>query len=209
VGDKQPGHVVAGQKNLIRPGTEALRKKWPYGHNQRWKCSGISLVAAGFSLRKLKLEQLADPVKIALGARQIPATYIVFDVLYHDDAQCLYLPLSQRKEILRDLIEESLELVESRYILAEGKSYYREVLAQGLEGVMAKGLDSPYLVGQRSRHWLKVKPRATAFKRLLEWRNSKTNGRRSGLLPGKDLLLENKIAQNKKNPPDKESNKSV
>jgi bifunctional non-homologous end joining protein LigD len=113
--------------------------------------------------RKLQQrEQLSEPIKIGFVARQIPATYIVFDVLYHDDAKCLHLPLSQRKEILQDLLEESAELVESRYILTEGKSYYREVVSQGLEGVMAKALDSPYLVGQRSRHWLKVKPRKTA-----------------------------------------------
>jgi bifunctional non-homologous end joining protein LigD len=113
--------------------------------------------------RKLQQrEQLADPVKIGLVARQLPATYIVFDVLYHDDAKCLHLPLSRRKEILGDLLAESAEVVESRYILAQGKSFYREVVAQGLEGVMAKALDSPYLVGQRSRHWLKIKPRGQA-----------------------------------------------
>jgi bifunctional non-homologous end joining protein LigD len=107
-------------------------------------------------------EQASDPVKIGLLARQIPATFIAFDVLYHNDAKLLHLPLSQRKEILHGMLEESAQLLESRYIQEQGKSFFREVVAQGLEGVMGKALDSPYLVGQRSRHWLKIKPRGTA-----------------------------------------------
>jgi bifunctional non-homologous end joining protein LigD len=113
--------------------------------------------------RKLQQrEQVADPVKIGLVARQVPATYIAFDVLYHNDASCIHLPLQRRKELLGEILAESAEVVESRYIQARGRSFYQEVVAQGLEGVMAKALDSPYLIGQRSRHWLKIKPRGTA-----------------------------------------------
>jgi bifunctional non-homologous end joining protein LigD len=113
--------------------------------------------------RKLQQrEQQSDPVKISLLAPQLPATYIAFDVLYHNDIQCLHLPLSERKEILRSILAESGQVVESAYILEQGKSFYREVVAQGLEGVMAKALDSPYLIGQRSRYWLKIKPRGRA-----------------------------------------------
>ena len=114
--------------------------------------------------RKLQQrEQVADPMKIGLVAKQIPATYIVFDVLYRDDETCLHLPLSRRKEILADLLEESGQMVESGYVEARGLSFYREVVARGLEGVMAKALDSPYLIGKRSRHWFKIKPRGKAI----------------------------------------------
>jgi bifunctional non-homologous end joining protein LigD len=113
--------------------------------------------------RKLQQrEQQSDPVKIGLLAPQLPATYIAFDVLYHDDVKCLQLPLAERKEILRSLLAEAVQVVESAYILEQGKSFYRKVVAQGLEGVMAKALDSPYLMGQRSRYWLKIKPRGRA-----------------------------------------------
>jgi bifunctional non-homologous end joining protein LigD len=107
-------------------------------------------------------EQVADPVKISLLAQRIPATYMAFDVLYHDDKECLHFPLRQRKEILRDILAASDQVVESGYIRGQGKSFYRETVAQGLEGVMAKALDSPYLIGRRSRWWLKIKPRGTA-----------------------------------------------
>jgi DNA ligase D-like protein (predicted ligase) len=113
--------------------------------------------------RKLQQrDQVADPMKIDLVAGRLPATYIVFDVLYLNDEQCLHLPLSRRKEILTELLRESAHMVESGYLEQQGRSFYREVVSQGLEGVMAKALDSPYLVGQRSRHWLKIKPRGMA-----------------------------------------------
>ncbi len=35
-------------------------------------------------------------------------------------------------------------------------------MARGLEGIMAKANASPYLIGKRSRHWLKIKPRGRA-----------------------------------------------
>jgi len=114
--------------------------------------------------RKLQQrEQVADPMKVELVAQKLPATYIVFDVLYRNDEPCLHLPLSRRKEILADLLEESAQMVESGYIEARGLSFYREAVARGLEGVMAKALDSPYLIGKRSRHWLKIKPRGKAI----------------------------------------------
>jgi ATP-dependent DNA ligase len=59
---------------------------------------------------------------------------MAYDVLFHDDEKCIHLPLSRRKEILRGLLDESEEVAESRYVQEQGKSFYREVVAQGLEG---------------------------------------------------------------------------
>jgi bifunctional non-homologous end joining protein LigD len=124
----------------------------------------VVLSAGRADFRKLQQrEQAADPMKIGLAAKQLPATYIAFDVLYHNGETCLHLPLSRRKEILAGLLPASGQMVESGYVENRGLSFYREVVARGLEGVMAKALDSPYLVGKRSRHWLKIKPRGKAI----------------------------------------------
>jgi DNA ligase-1 len=40
---------------------------------------------------------------------------------------------------------------------AEAEAFYARALADGLEGVMVKGLDAPYTPGVRGRGWLKVK----------------------------------------------------
>jgi bifunctional non-homologous end joining protein LigD len=72
-------------------------------------------------------------------------------------------PLGERKELLSKILGESPDLVESRYIQEKGRAFFQEAVAQGLEGIMAKSLSSPYLVGKRSRYWLKMKPRGQAL----------------------------------------------
>jgi ATP-dependent DNA ligase len=39
-----------------------------------------------------------------------------------------------------------------------GRKLFAQIMRLGLEGMMAKRLDSPYFPGKRSRHWLKIKP---------------------------------------------------
>jgi bifunctional non-homologous end joining protein LigD len=113
--------------------------------------------------RKLQQrEQASDPTKISLLARKLPAVYVAFDVLFLNGERRVDLPLAQRKALLRDVLTESRHLVESRYIHEQGASFFQEVVDRGLEGVMAKNLASPYLIGRRSRFWLKIKPRLRA-----------------------------------------------
>ena len=50
-------------------------------------------------------------------------------------------------------------VVESQYIEEKGRAFFQEAVDLGLEGIMAKAMASPYLIGKRSRHWLKIKPR--------------------------------------------------
>ncbi len=104
-------------------------------------------------------EQVASPLKIELLSRQLPATYMVFDLLFLNGEPRVDLPLSERKELLQGILPGSPHLVESGYILEKGRAFFQEAVEQGLEGVMAKALDSPYLIGRRSRFWLKIKPR--------------------------------------------------
>ncbi len=104
-------------------------------------------------------EQLTDPLKIDIMSRQLPATYVVFDLLYLNDREYLEVPLIERKQVMRAVLPESEVLVESQYIEEHGQAFFREAVERGLEGVMAKAKASPYLIGKRSRHWLKIKPR--------------------------------------------------
>ena len=58
-------------------------------------------------------------------------------------------------------------MIESRFIRERGRVFFREAVSQGLEGIMAKTLDGPYLMGRRSRLWLKIKPRLEKECRVL------------------------------------------
>lgn len=122
----------------------------------------VALTQGRADFRKLQQrEQLADAVKIELAARRVPVTYLVFDVLYLNDKTYLHVPLMERKQVLQEMLRESDQVLESKYIQEQGKAFFQEVVAQGLEGVMGKAMSSPYLPGKRSRHWLKIKPRGS------------------------------------------------
>lgn len=125
-------------------------------------------------------EQVADPLKIQLLSRQLPATYIAFDLLYLNDEKYLQVPLIERKRLLEAIMQESPYLVESRFILEKGRAFFKEAVAQGLEGVMGKALNSPYLMGTRSRHWLKIKPRGQVECYIVGYREGQ--GARQGLV---------------------------
>jgi ATP-dependent DNA ligase len=91
----------------------------------------------------------------------MPATYMVFDLLYEGYRSLLAEPLSQRRERLRQLVLDldRPQLIFSEGIVGPGRVLFEEVCRQGLEGLMAKRLTSRYRPGKRTTAWLKIKPR--------------------------------------------------
>jgi len=108
-------------------------------------------------------EHVSDSLKTELYAERMPVTYMAFDILYSNGNMHVHVPLTSRKELLQRLLNESPYLAESRYIQEKGKSFFEQAMEHGLEGVMAKRADSPYLIGKRSRYWLKIKPKHSAI----------------------------------------------
>ncbi|RUM87327.1 MAG: hypothetical protein DSZ24_06410 [Thermodesulfatator sp.] len=104
-------------------------------------------------------EHVVSRIKIEALSRRLPATYMVFDLLYLEGRPVMERPLEERRKLLREILPESPYLVESRYVLEKGRAFFEKVVAEGLEGVMAKALESPYLPGKRVDFWLKFKPR--------------------------------------------------
>ena len=102
-------------------------------------------------------EHVESKTRIELLSKLIPATYIVFDILYKDGKDLTSFPLIERKEILAKTVKESSRIVLSEYVIGNGRKFFETVKKQGLEGIMAKKLNSPYLKGERSKLWLKIK----------------------------------------------------
>jgi DNA ligase D-like protein (predicted ligase) len=100
-------------------------------------------------------EQLDNKVLIELKSAEWPATLFVFDVLQIDKRSTVALPLKARKELLDKIVEDSEFITKCPYTF-DGKKLWEKVREQGLEGVMAKQIDSVY-EGKRSRNWLKIK----------------------------------------------------
>jgi len=106
-------------------------------------------------------EHLTKPLDIRLMSRQSPATYVAFDILYLDGRDLTSLPLTERRRILADTVDPGGTVTISEPIEREGRAFFRSVLAQGLEGIIAKQKTGRYQIGTRSRDWLKIKKRTT------------------------------------------------
>jgi bifunctional non-homologous end joining protein LigD len=83
--------------------------------------------------------------------------YYVFDVLQVDGRDLRPLPLMRRQEILKKVLPASKVVRLSEAIETKGRTFFEAAAKNGLEGVMAKDLASPYRPGERSREWLKIK----------------------------------------------------
>ncbi|MGC1120018.1 MAG: non-homologous end-joining DNA ligase [Candidatus Methanofastidiosia archaeon] len=107
-------------------------------------------------------EHIDDPFKIQVLSTQLPAVYIVFDILKVDDRNLTQTPLLERKRILQQTVSESERLLICPFIQEKGENYFKAVIESGFEGIMAKKKDSLYYPGKRSGYWLKIKRTTTA-----------------------------------------------
>lgn len=101
--------------------------------------------------------KISDPLKVKRLAEITPATYIAFDILYQDGASIMHLPLKQRKTALEESVEQGTDLIVSQYVYGSGIEFSEAVRRVGLEGIMAKRLDSPYISGKRATTWRKIR----------------------------------------------------
>jgi ATP-dependent DNA ligase len=108
----------------------------------------------------LTRNQARASLKIRSLARTYPATYIVFDLLYHRFESLLALPLWVRRQRLDRVVQAcaNSRLVFSEGIVGSGRAFFEAVCRHGLEGVVAKHLDGRYRPGRRA--WIKIKPRS-------------------------------------------------
>ena len=83
-------------------------------------------------------EHASDPIRIDYLSRTVPATYVVFDVLYVGGREVMSRSLLERKAILHDLVAVNDHVVLSDVIPTRGVDYYNVVFARGLEGIIAK-----------------------------------------------------------------------
>ncbi len=106
-------------------------------------------------------ERASGKINIEYLAKTLPATYIVFDILYVGEKEVMSLPQMERKALLPDIVEVDDRVVLSDYIERRGVDYYNAVIARGLEGIIAKHKRTRYYTGKRSKDWIKIKKKAT------------------------------------------------
>jgi len=98
---------------------------------------------------------------IAEMAAEVPMRAFVFDVMYRDGSDLTQLPYERRFEIAQELLQKSDTLVPAPLMKTDSAEVLTKELldniSRGLEGVVAKRLDSPYQAGARNFNWVKLK----------------------------------------------------
>jgi bifunctional non-homologous end joining protein LigD len=84
-----------------------------------------------------------------------PIAYLLFDLLYLDGTDITDRPLRERRELLEELIVTSDRVQLSPLTEGNGSALLSAVAEQGLDGVVAKRLDSRYEPGT-TKDWLLV-----------------------------------------------------
>ena len=89
--------------------------------------------------------------------RRAPVTYLAFDLLWLDGLLLTGLPYAERRRRLEDLEVAGPAWQTVASFAGAGTALLAATREQGLEGVVAKKLQSTYLPGRRTRSWLKTK----------------------------------------------------
>jgi bifunctional non-homologous end joining protein LigD len=117
--------------------------------------------------------------------KEVPVTYMVFDLLWLDGHSLLNEPYTTRRQKLQALRLNGASWQTPPWEKGGGREMLEASRQGGLEGVMAKRLDSKYEPGRRSGVWVKVKNRAGQELVIGGWLEGE--GKRRGL-PGALLV---------------------
>ena len=101
---------------------------------------------------------LTNPAEARRRSALVPVSYVVFDLLHLDGHDLMGLPLVDRRRLLDGVVEPG-QAWRCSPLHDDGEALLAAADQQGLEGVVAKRLDSTYQPGTRTRLWRKVKVR--------------------------------------------------
>ncbi|MEY2433241.1 MAG: bifunctional non-ous end joining protein LigD [Acidimicrobiaceae bacterium] len=102
---------------------------------------------------------LANAAEVRRRAETMPITYVVFDLLQLDGNDLISLPYLERRRLLTELVPDDGCWTVPAHREDDGATLLAAVAERGLEGIVAKKVDSPYVPGKRSTSWVKVKAR--------------------------------------------------
>lgn len=112
---------------------------------------------------------------------RVPVQLYVFDLLHLGTRSLLDQPYTRRRRALAGLkLHDDLIKAPPYWADDAGKDLLDAAAEQGLEGVVAKRLDSPYQPGARSRYWIKTPLIKTVEAVIAGWKPG--DGRRVGIV---------------------------
>ena len=84
-----------------------------------------------------------------------PVIFICFDVIF-EGKDLINLSLLERKDVLSKYKDNDV-FIKSTYVIGDGTKLFNAIKKLDMEGIVAKKINSKYLVNERSDNWLKIK----------------------------------------------------
>jgi ATP-dependent DNA ligase len=176
---------VDGEEDYIQSrGGKSLRRYFPELRFApgRWVLDGELVIRdADGNLEFDSLQERIHPAqsRIELLSKQIPAGFVVFDLLAEGDEVLCERPLRERRERLEAIASKAgLELTPLTPDAGQADAWLNSI-----EGVMAKDLGAPYVPGKR-KGMAKVKRERTIDCVVMGWRPGKEEGTVGSLILG-------------------------
>ncbi|MCX6800697.1 MAG: ATP-dependent DNA ligase [Candidatus Diapherotrites archaeon] len=102
-------------------------------------------------------------------AKEYPLNLFLFDVMCVNEKNFMNEPFHKRREELGKILGEGnvIKLSEMKIVgnAKDLEDFFEEKISQGLEGIIAKDLNAPYIAGARKFAWIKLK---RSYKGLLQ-----------------------------------------
>jgi bifunctional non-homologous end joining protein LigD len=119
-------------------------------------------------------------------AEQVRIAYVLFDLLWLNGHDLTERPWSDRRRLLDQLADDLPIGTDVAQVYDDGPALLEVCEERGLEGVVAKRIDSVYMPGRRTRSWVKVKVRRHDEMVVGGWATGEGNraGRLGSLLVG-------------------------
>ncbi|HLD58656.1 MAG TPA: ATP-dependent DNA ligase [archaeon] len=94
-------------------------------------------------------------------SKEFPLKLFVFDFLYKEGKNLMHLPFHERRALLQELIKKGKTIELTKSIVTDSaktmNAFFNENVEKGLEGIIAKDLNSGYIAGARKFSWIKLK----------------------------------------------------
>ncbi len=195
-GIRAEAYVEGGIVRMLSRSGENITARYPEIHPMGRELGSIEVVLDGEivalddkgrpSFEEIQQRMgLSSDSEIRRKVKEVPVTYMVYDVMWKDGHSLLKEPYSGRRKKLEALKLKGHSWQTPPYERGGGPAMLDASRKAGLEGIMGKKLDSPYEPGKRSGAWVKVKNRIGQELVIGGWLEGE--GKRRGL-PGSLLV---------------------
>jgi bifunctional non-homologous end joining protein LigD len=189
-GIRAMAHVEGGRVRLMSRSGEDVTQRYPEIHPMGRALGSREVVLDGEVVAlddkgRPSFEQiqqrmgLTSESDIRRKMKDVPVTYMMFDLVWQEGHPRLKDPYIERRKLLDGLKLSGASWQTPQYEKGGGAAMLEASRRAGLEGVMAKKLDSPYEAGRRSGAWLKIKNRNRQELVIAGWLEGE--GKRRGL----------------------------